>query len=342
MGRGAGRGRLPGLRDQPVAVSRYRDRHAVSGAKSDPGDAPVLADLVRTDRHQHRPMAGRHRPGRGRQDLGPGASEPDLDAAAPAQPAALDAARVLPGRRWTRSPTTSAEPRRAGRLARAPTPEQGRGLSLSALGSTLRRGGRQRNLEPRAQRDPDRAAQPSSSPRRRGSRARSPPACAPAWPSPTTLTRADRRARARARRRLLCTPGRRDRAQSSRTRPRPRRPGLGEFGDAPNRYQDAKRRRCYAGTAPITRASGTRRIVLARFARNRRLADACYLWAFAALTRSRRRPRLLRPPTRPRRDPPPSPPRLANRLVGILHGCLRHHTPYDETTAWAHTTQTAA
>ena len=52
---------------------------------------------------------------------------------------------------------------------------------------------------------------------------------------------------------------------------------LAQFGDAPNRYKDAKRRRCYAGTAPITRASGTRQIVLARVARNRRLADACYL-----------------------------------------------------------------
>jgi hypothetical protein len=42
----------------PMSVSRYRGRHAVSGAKSDPGDAKVLADLVRTDRHNHRPAAG--------------------------------------------------------------------------------------------------------------------------------------------------------------------------------------------------------------------------------------------------------------------------------------------
>ncbi len=41
----------------PMSVSRYRDRHGVSGAKSDPGDAKVLADLVRTDRHNHRPAA---------------------------------------------------------------------------------------------------------------------------------------------------------------------------------------------------------------------------------------------------------------------------------------------
>ncbi len=42
----------------PMAASRYRDRHAVAGAKSDPGDAKVLADLVRTDRHNHREVAG--------------------------------------------------------------------------------------------------------------------------------------------------------------------------------------------------------------------------------------------------------------------------------------------
>ena len=42
----------------PMAVSRYRDRHGVGGAKSDRGDAKVLADLVRTDRHNHRPVAG--------------------------------------------------------------------------------------------------------------------------------------------------------------------------------------------------------------------------------------------------------------------------------------------
>jgi hypothetical protein len=42
----------------PLASSCYRDRHAISGAKSDRGDAKVLADLVRTDRHNHRQVAG--------------------------------------------------------------------------------------------------------------------------------------------------------------------------------------------------------------------------------------------------------------------------------------------
>jgi len=42
----------------PLSASRYRERHVTSGAKSDPGDAKVLADLVRTDRQHHRPIAG--------------------------------------------------------------------------------------------------------------------------------------------------------------------------------------------------------------------------------------------------------------------------------------------
>ena len=116
---------------------------------------------------------------------------------------------------------------------------------------------------------------------------------------------------------------------------------LAEFGDDPNRYGDAKSRKNYAGTSPITKASGKRRVVLARFARNRRLADACYLWAFAALTASpgarafydQRRAagdthhRALRA--------------LANRL-GVLHGCLRHGVIYNERTAWAHRISIAA
>lgn len=61
---------------------------------------------------------------------------------------------------------------------------------------------------------------------------------------------------------------------------------LAEFGDDPTRYDNAKARKCYAGTAPITKASGTRKVVLARVARNRRLADACYQWAFCSLNSS--------------------------------------------------------
>src|SRR5260370_40160028 len=59
---------------------------------------------------------------------------------------------------------------------------------------------------------------------------------------------------------------------------------IGEFGDDPNRYLDAKGRRAYSGMAPITKSSAIRHVVLARYARTRQLADACYLWAFSSLT----------------------------------------------------------
>jgi transposase len=117
---------------------------------------------------------------------------------------------------------------------------------------------------------------------------------------------------------------------------------LGEFGDDPNRYTDAKSRKNYAGTSPLTVASGKKHAVLARHVRNRRLYDAIDQWAFCALLVSagartfydQRRAagnihhQALRA--------------LGNRLVGILHGCLRHHTPYDEHTAWAHRMPAAA
>jgi hypothetical protein len=111
---------------------------------------------------------------------------------------------------------------------------------------------------------------------------------------------------------------------------------LGEFGDEPNRYATPKCRKNYAGTSPITRASGTKKVVLARHVRNRRLADAVYLWAFASLSAS--------PGARAYYDARRAAGvghhqalrALGNRLVGILHGCLQHHTAYSETIAWAH------
>ena len=117
---------------------------------------------------------------------------------------------------------------------------------------------------------------------------------------------------------------------------------LGEFGDAPDRYADAKSRKNYAGTSPITRASGTKRVVLARFARNRRLADALYLWAFSSLTRSEGA-RALYDRHRAAGDSHHQALRaLANRLVGILHGCLASGTIYNEGIAWGERSEVAA
>jgi hypothetical protein len=111
---------------------------------------------------------------------------------------------------------------------------------------------------------------------------------------------------------------------------------LGEFGDDPHRYTDSKARRNYAGTSPVTRASGTRRIVIARYARNRRIGDAVHQWAFCAM-RGSPSARAYYDTLRQRGTGHHAALRqLSNRLVGILHGCLKTGTSYDENTAWGH------
>jgi hypothetical protein len=318
----------------PLAVSRYRDRHTVSGAKSDPGDALVLADLVRTDRQQHRPIAA------------------DSELAE----AVKVLARAHQGLVWTRQRQLSqlrstlrefypqaleafsgelGERDALAILERAPSPTEGRLLSLSAIRATLTRAGRQRRLDPKAL-----EIQSALRTQQLGQSPAVTHAFAASVRASVAVARELTRQIDELERELADAFERHPDAEIMRSLP-----GLGlvlgarvlgEFGDAPNRYKDGKRRRCYAGTAPITRASGRRRVVLARFARNRRLADALYLWAFSALTRSagarglydRQRGRGATHHQALRA--------LANRLVGILHGCLQHHVTYSEKTAWAH------
>jgi Transposase IS116/IS110/IS902 family len=111
---------------------------------------------------------------------------------------------------------------------------------------------------------------------------------------------------------------------------------LGESGDDSHRYASAKARKNYAATSPVTRQSGKKKVVLARFIRNDRLADALHRQAQSALRASpgagayydEQRDRGL--------DHDAALRALANRLVGILHGCLKTRTLYDEATAWSH------
>jgi transposase len=110
---------------------------------------------------------------------------------------------------------------------------------------------------------------------------------------------------------------------------------MGEFGDDPARFADAGARKNYSGRSPITRASGKKSVVLARYATNRRLGAALHLQAYSALTGSpgaraydaiRARGTGHHAALR----------QLANRLVGILHGCLKKCTCHDEDKAWRH------
>jgi transposase len=108
---------------------------------------------------------------------------------------------------------------------------------------------------------------------------------------------------------------------------------LGEFGDNPDRYQTAKGRKAFAGTAPVTRASRLRTVVVARAACDQRLVDACYLWAFAALIASPGARRCYDAHRARGASHHQGLRALGNRLVGILHGCLAHRMTYQEQVA---------
>ena len=317
----------------PMAVARYRERHHVSGAKSDAADAKLLADLMRTDRHNHRLVAG---------------DSADAEAV-------KVLARAHQNLIWVRNQHTNAlrstlreyypaaleafddlhDRDALAILGRAPSPTQAAGLSLSKIRSALKAAGRQRNLDTRV-RDIQTAL--------RVEQLAAPAAVTAAF---ATSTRAMVGIIAELNRQITALET--ELATHFETHPDAdiyrSLPGLGvilgarvlgEFGDDPNRYTTAKCRKNYAGTSPLTIASGRKRAVLARHVRNRRLYDAIDRWAFCALNFSPGA-RVFYDARRAAGDLHHQALRaLGNRLVGILHGCLRHRTHYNEHKAWAH------
>ena len=323
----------------PLAVARYRDRHHISGAKSDASDAKLLADLVRTDRHNHRSIAG---------------DSADAEAI-------KVLARAHQSLIWERTRHTNrlrnalreyypaalaafddlAHGDALGVLDRAPTPAHGAHLPLTAIQSALKRGGRQRNIAARAREI------------KAALRTEQLAAPAPLAAAFAATTRAAvgiigelNRQISELETSLATHFEKHPDADIYRSLP-----GLGvvlgarvlgEFGDDPNRYTHAKSRRNYAGTSPLTVASGKKRAVLARHVRNRRLYDAVDQWAFCALSYSPGARTLYDQHRAANHTHHQALRALGNRLVGILHGCLRHHAPYNEHTAWAHRTPAAA
>ncbi len=313
----------------PRVAARYRERDSVAGVKSDRRDAEVLANLVRTDRHKHRQLVGD--------------SEPAQEIRARAR-AHLRAVRTLVRlRNQLRSLLLEFYPAAAAQLlatdelgdglavlAEAPDPVRGRRRSLSKLESALRRQGRQRNLARRAL-----AMEQLRAPHLELG---SPPLMAAYRDEVASLVRLLIQARAEvaglAAQRGTAFRGHPE-AEIYRSFP-----GLadilgarvlGESGDDPTRYADATSRCRYAGNVPVTRASGKHREVRRRVVRNRRLADATFLWAASAVNRSPGARYLY---DRPRRRGQPHNQAIrvvANKLVGCLHACLRDHRPYDET-----------
>jgi hypothetical protein len=321
----------------PMSTSRYRDRHSTSGAKSDPGDAKVLADMVRTDRHNHRPVAADSETVQVVKVLAR-ADQTMVWSRKKRQTNLLRSTRreFYPAALAAFDDLASGDALEVLRMA--PTPELGRTLSLSKIAAALRRGGRQRRIDDRATeiqqalRAERLAAAAGVSSAMGASVAAIVAVIATIVAQIATLAEEleagfEQHPDAEV---VLSLPGL-GTILAARV--------LGEFGDEPNRYCSPKSRsKNYAGTSPITRASGTKRVVLARYARNHRLADAIYLWAFAALTASPGA-RALYDTRRAAGDTHHAALRaLGNRLVGILHGCLESHTTYDEVTAWGHRT----
>jgi transposase len=316
----------------PRQVARYRGRHSTSGAKSDKADAHTLADMVRTDFRQLRSAAGDS----------PGAEAIKVAARAHQTlvwertrqvqrlraalreyfPAALEAFEDL----------AAADTLEL--LARAPDPASAARLTRGQITAALTRA-RRRSV-------PARAAVIAAA--LRGEQLRQPQPVADAYAATVRsftviiaalngeIATMERQVTASFRGHpdaaiYLSQPGLGDILGARQ---------LGEFGDDPHRYASAKARKNYAATSPVTRQSGKKKTVLARYVRNGRLADALHGQAQSALRASpgarayydEQRDRGL--------DHDAALRALSNRLVGILHGCLKTGTHYDEATAWSH------
>ena len=317
----------------PASAHAYRTRHNISGAKSDPGDARLLANIVRTDAHLHRRVS------------------PDSDL--------VESVRILARAHqnliWERTrninrlrrnlleyfPVAVAAFTKIGSgdalavLAAAPTPKTAAKLTKPQIRGALKRGGRQRNLDIRTveYQQALRAAQ-----------LHLPDETAAAFGAVTVS--------------LVAVIGSLNQqiagleetmAESFNKHPDAdiylSLPGvsivtgarmLGEFGDNPERYANAKARRNYAGTSPLTETSGKRfRVVKARHIRNRRLADATQIWANNARLNSPGAQAFYNNQIAGGRGHHKALRALANKLVGQLHGALKTSSPYLEDKAWA-------
>jgi transposase len=322
----------------PLQAARYRERHTVSGAKSDTGDAHVLADMVRTDAHQLRPVAG--------------------------DSAQAEAVKVVARTHktliWERTRHTQRlrhalreyfpaavqafedldAPDALELLAKAPDPASAARLTRAQIRAALKRA-RRRDIGAKTERiwavlHAEHLGQPEVVTG----------AYAASVRSLVAVLRVLDQQIATLQRQVVAHFGRHPDAEILASQP-----GLGqilgarvlaEFGDDPTRYATAKARKNYAGTSPITRRSGKTKLVAARYIHNDRLIDALMTQAFAALSASPGA-RAYYDQLRARGAGHNAALRqLANRLVGILHGCLKTRTRYHQATAWSHHSQTLA
>jgi transposase len=322
----------------PLQAARYRERLGVSGAKSDAADAHMLADMVRTDSHQLRPVAGDSVQAEAVKVVTrmhktliwerTRATQRLRHALREYFPAALEAFEDLDAVDTLELLAKAADPASAARLSTAQISaalKRARRRDITAKAATIQAVLRAEHL-----------GQPAVITTAYAASVRA------LIPVLGTLNEQVKILQGQVEAHF----GRHPDAEIILSQP-----GLGavlgarvlaEFGDEHKRYASAKARKNYAGTSPITRASGKKKVVAARFVHNDRLIDALMTQAFTSLRNSpgarayydRQRARGA--------DYNAALRQLANRLVGIMHGCLKTGTPYNEATAWSHHLNEAA
>ncbi|MFI6693498.1 IS110 family transposase [Streptomyces sp. NPDC050433] len=320
----------------PMAASRYRDRHGVGRKKSDPGDALVLANIIRTDVPMHRPLPDDS-------DVAQAVAvvaRAHQDAVWKRQqitnqirsllreyyPAALDA--------WREKAGILSRPDARRILAAAPTPTLAAELPTWKLRLMMTKAGRKCGITADAERLHTLFRQPT---------AHQLPAVEEAMgiQAKALLTQLDAACKAvdELAKAVEETFGTHPDAPIMLSFP-----GVGaqvgarllaEIGDDRTRFATAGGLKAYAGAAPITRASGKRKYVGRRFVKNNRLNHAGYLWAFATLTHSKG----ANAHYRRRRETgdwhAQALRHLFNRMLGQLHHCLQTRVPFDETIAFS-------
>ena len=316
----------------PLAASRYRARYALSGAKSDATDAVLLANIVRTDAAAHRPLPADTDLAQairvlaraqqdavwGRQQIG----NQIRDLLKDFYPAALVAFAELPSGGLARRDARTL-------LAAAPTPAEAARLTPARLRRLLIKAGRRRDLD----RDIERLRavftatylhQPRLVDNAMGIQL-----TALLRQFDTACTAADELAEAA----IAHFEQHPDAAIITSF------PGLGsltgarvlsEIGDDRARFADGRGLKAFAGSAPITRASGKKIVVTHRHIKNRRLAAVGTIWALASL-RSSPGARHHFDARRAAGDWNRQAQRhLFNKFLGQLHHCLQTGHLYNE------------
>jgi transposase len=316
----------------PLAASRYRARYAVSGAKSDATDAVLLANIVRTDPDAHRPLPADTELAQAirvlaraqqdavwaRQQIG----NQLRDLLKDFYPAAIIAFAGLPSGGLARPDARTI-------LAAAPTPGQAAKLTPARLRRLLIKAGRRRDLD----RDVERLRAVFTD-----TYLHQPPVLENAMGIQlTALLRQFEAANAAADE--LAEAAIAHFEQHPDAEIITSFPGLGnlagarvlaEIGDDRTRFTDARGLKSFAGSAPITRASGKKTIVRHRHIKNRRLATVGSIWALASLRSSpgaRRHYDARRAAGDWNRQ---AQRHLFNKFLGQLHHCLQTGQPYNE------------